>query len=562
MTTERLIPTAPQSSADEAELLTSPTVAQPTWRSDSLFLAGLGLVYLVLTAVVVFAVDRFWSANWDVEIFLGAARSFFDGGSPFDLYEKSRADFFWPYPYPPLYAMLLAPFVWIADSPTVAASAPWATLVAVRLPVVIADLGIALLLYTIVAGRTGTRWLARLAATAWLFTPILFYQTAIQAHQESIWLLPALAAYRFMEERRGVEEAGSRLPPFWQPALLLTLAVSLKQSAIIYVAPFGLYLLWHRRWRDLALFAVMFIAIFGGLALPFALHSGDFAYMVFQDVPNMPVQTQSWVPWLLTLESYLIEQTRSTFPLIRHASLLVLGAAGLLSIVGLARRLSWYGIGLLVTLGFFLLSQKVMAYHYPMLVPWLLASWLPARRLRPVTFILVWVSWIVVSPYFAPWAAPARLPFYATLGTLNSLVFLFLLGMTIAGARPQREPSPGEEDAGRQMVRWLTLLGLGFLLASLAHPLTTLRPEPGSDRAVLAFGLLLLVLTLTIALWTPVARLLERLLGLPRGERPARLSGALVLAALWFVPLFFTWFTMTAEITKVIEQGLSAAWGL
>lgn len=550
------------------------------------FLVGLALLYVVASVAVVFAVDRFWSANWDVEIFLGAARSFFDGGSIFDLYARSRADFAWPYPYPPLYALLLAPLVALADLPGVVAVAPWAPLLAVRLPVVVADIAIAWLLHRIVARETETHWLARLAAAGWLFTPILFYQTAIQAHQESIWLWPALAAYDHLQ-RRGRER-------FWWPALLLVLAVSLKQSAVLYLVPVGLWLLLGRRWRDLGLFAALFVALFGGLALPFALHSGDFAYMVFRDVPNMPVQTQSWVPWLLLLEPYRIEQTRSTFPLIRYASLITLGAAGLLALVALRRRLSWHAIGLLVTLAFVLLSQKVMAYHYPMLVPWLLASWLPARRVRAVGLLLLWVSWIVVSPYYAPWADPGRLPLYAALGTLNSFVFLALLAATLAGdIAPRTAPRPDEGVAAQRVAGWLALLMLGFLLASLAHPLTTLAPQPGSDRATLALGLLVLVVVLVLALWTPVARWVARALALPSlpavalPPTPARqslllllpdadappppptvvpgrlrLTSAIVLLTLWFVPLFFTWFTMTAEVTKVIEQGLAAAWGL
>lgn len=554
MTTEQLLAGTAQPT-DEPLAAPSTATVQAVESGSVAFLATASLLYLLVTAAVVLAVDRFWSANWDVEIFLGAARSFYDGGSLFDLYEKSRATFPWPYPYPPLYALLLAPLVWLADLPALAAAAPWATLVAVRVPVVLADVGIAALLYAIVVERTRTRWLARLAATAWLFTPILFYQTAIQAHQESIWLLPTLAAYAWLERHRS-----ERL---WLPALLLTLAICLKQSAVIYALPFGLFLLWQRRWRDLLVFAALFVALFGGLALPFALHSGDFAYMVFQDVPNMPVQTQSWVPWLLTLKPYLLEQTRSSFPLIRYASLITLGAGMLLSVVGLVRGLSWYALGLVLTLAFFLLSQKVMAYHYPMLVPWLLATWLPARRLRLVTVVLVWTSWIVVSPYFAPWANADHLPFYAALGTLNSLLFLALLLATLVRTpHAQTEASPREGEAARGLIGWLSLLGLAFLLASLAHPISTLRPEPGADRASLVIGLLLLVLVLTVALWTPVARGAARFLDLPPGGGRLRLDRWLVGAAIWFVPLFFSWFTMTAEITRVIEKGLRAAWGL
>lgn len=542
-----------------SELRTRET-PRATWRHDRRFLAGVSLLYLGLSLVVLFSVDRFWSANWDVEIFLGAARSFYDGGSLFDLYEKSRQQFYWPYPYPPLYAMVLAPFVWLADLSFMPA---WAPLVAVRLPVFIADVGLAWTLYAIVWHATARRPLARLAAVAWLFTPILFYQTAIQAHQESVWLWPAVLAYWHVV-RKDVEQT-------WLPATLLSVAIALKQSAVLYAIPFGLYLLWRRRWKDVGVFGFLFLLIFGGLALPFHLYSDDFFYMVFVDVPNMPVQTQSWIVWLLAFKGYLIEQTRSTFPLIRYASAITLATTALVSALWLFRRrevlreapphrvtFAWFAPGVLVTLAFFLTSQKVMAYHYPMLVPWLLAALLSVGRVRLVTATLLWVSWIVVSPYYAPWANPERLPLYASLGTLNSL---FFLGLLIALFRIRLEALPGQdgqEDAVASAVGWLFLLMAGFVLSALAHPLTTLVEERGPARQALIFGLLALVFGLMVSSYAALRRTVGRLTGV---DLPP-LRAAHVMAALWFAPLFFTWFAMTREITYIIEKGLWKAWKL
>ena len=91
-------------------------------RQDGLgepfFLLRLGALYALLSLLLVVVLDPFWSANWDAQTFLEAARSFWDGGSLFDLYEKSRAFTPWPYAYPPTYAIVLAPFVWVADLAT------------------------------------------------------------------------------------------------------------------------------------------------------------------------------------------------------------------------------------------------------------------------------------------------------------------------------------------------------------------------------------------------------------------------------------------------------------
>lgn len=530
----------------------------PVTAEERRFLVRVSALYAVLVVLVLFTVDRFWSANWDVEAFLGAARSFYDGGSFLDLYEKGRQQFYWPYVYPPLYAMTLAPFVWMADRPFMP---EWAPLVAVRVPVVAADVGMAWLLYAIVAHTTTRRSLARLASLGWLFTPIIFYQTAIQAHHESVWLLPTVWAFWLMGQR-GTKAAG-------RAALLLAIGVAMKQTAVLYTVPFGLYLLRHRRWRELMTSALLFLLIVGGLMLPFHLYSDDFLALVVDEVRTMPVQTQSWVVWLLALEGYRVEQTRSTFPLIQHATFVTIGGALLVSFLWWHLRQKelhraatpqenvtlWFAAGLLVTLVFFLTSQKVMAYYYLMLVPWLLTTWLSNGRVRLVTVVLLWTSWIVVSPYYAPWADPARLPLYASLGSLNSLFFLGLMVMTFR-MRPGEEGR--DEGAVGAATGWLLLLTLGFVLSALAHPLSNVVEEGGPTRQALILGLLVLVLISTLGGYALLRRHVGRWLGV---ELPAPRAGH-VAVTLWFTPLFFTWFTMTREITFIIEKGVWEAWRL
>ncbi|MBA3534280.1 MAG: hypothetical protein H0T73_20360 [Ardenticatenales bacterium] len=532
----------------------APTTTEASTDSlaDRPFLLRLGLFYVALSLAMLFSLDRYWSANWDVEIFLHAARTLWDGGSPFDLYEKSRAAWPWPYPYPPLYALLLAPFVWLADMISGSSVTVWSQLIAVRLPVFVADLAIAALLHRILRQATGEQWIARLGAALWLLNPILFYQTAVQAHQESIWLWPTLVAYAWVQEHR-LERA-------WWPMLLLALAITLKQSAVIYAIPFGLFLLWERRWLDIAMFAGLFALIFGAVSLPFALYSDDFRYMVFEDVRKMPVQVQSWQVWTLALPDFLIEQTRTTFPTVRYAALLTVGAASLLSVWALWKQRSWYVIGVAVTLAFVLTSQKVMAYHYPMLLPWLIAYALRPRRFALLSIALLWTSWVLVSPYFAPWANASHLLFYASLGTLNSLFYGWLLWQVLAGDdHARRTAQPGELQAAVSLSHWLALLALAFALACVAHPLRAALPNTLTTLLLLLGALLFVVLLL----FPPIATWGERVLALPLAEqRRASLRPSHLAVSLLLVPLFFTWFTMSAEITAVIEKGILQAWGL
>jgi len=513
------------------------------WGEDRRFLLVLGASYIVLTFVVAGTLDPFWRNNWDVQIFAGAGRSFFDGGSLFDLYARSRAQFYWPFPYPPLYAILLAPFVWLHQ---VVPALPEDLLV--RVPVVIADLSMAALIYALLQkqGRTA----ACIGALVWLMNPVLFYQTAVQAHQESVWLVPVVAAYAWLS-RWGRDRV-------WIPSLLLTLAVSLKQSAVLYLIPFGVYvLLGEGRWRKLGTLVGLFVLVFGGLALPFYLYSHDFLQMVFVEVPNMPVQTQSWVVWLLALTGYLKSQTESTFFLLRYQALITLALVGGFSVVAVRRRLGWFESGLIITLLFFLTSKKVMAYHYPMVLPFLLLTYIPRRGWTVLSMSLLWISWIVVSPYYAPWARPEHFLLYAALGTLNSLFFLWLAADTfMEGRLSARHGLDG--GSGAQLASLAILLTGGLVTASLLHPISRWPVAP-SQRGLLVGGLLLTTLLLMLLVHQVVWGTLRQ--KITAGGESGALGWRSAAVAIVFSPLFFTWFTMTKEVTKLIEHGVRV-WGL
>jgi len=506
--------------------------------ADRRFLLALGVSYAVLTFVVAGAIDPFWRNNWDVQIFAGAGRSFFDGGSLFDLYARSRTQFYWPFPYPPLYAMVLAPFVWLHQ---VVPALPEDLLV--RVPVIIADTSMAALMYALL--RKQDRTAARIGALVWLMNPVLFYQTAVQAHQESVWLLPVVAAYAWLS-RWGRDRV-------WVPSLLLTLAVSLKQSAVLYLIPFGVYLLLgDGRWRKVLTLTGLFVVVFGGLALPFYLYSHDFWQMVFVEVPNMPVQTQSWVVWLLTLTGYLKSQTESTFFLLRYQAPITLALVGGFSVVAVRRGLGWFESGLIITLLFFLTSKKVMAYHYPMVLPFLLLTYIPRRRWAVLTVSLLWISWIVVSPYYAPWARPGHLPLYAVLGTLNSLFFLWLAADTfMEGRLSGRRGLDG--GSGAQLASLAILLTGGLVAASLLHPFS-LWPVAQGQRGLLVGGLLLTTLLLMLLVHQVAWGALRQKITV--GGESGGLGWRSVAVAVFFSPLFFTWFTMTKEVTKLIERGV------
>lgn len=548
---------------------TLPTTQDRRARAaERTFVLGAGLVYGLVSLALMATLRREWVANIDVQTFLTATRSFWDGGSWFDLYQVSRDSSPWPFAYPPLFALLIAPFVALADLLFGVSNEGLPVLIAMRIPLWLIDIGIAALISRIVRRQTRVDWLGRVGALLWLFSPILFYHTTIQAHPETLWLLPVLLAYHWIQEGRRD----------WQVMALLGLALAAKQTALLFVLPFGFLLLAERRWRELLLFPLITVGFFGAVSLPFFLHSDDYRYMIMEFVGEMAVQVQSWQVWTLALDGYRLDQVRTTFPTVEYVLYLTLGVTTLLTIIGLVQRRSWYTLGFMIALGFFLTTHKAIGYHYPLLLLWLILYGLTERQYAAITFALGWTTWVLISPYYANWVNPDHLAGYALLGTLNSIYYLYLLINLL------RSPNDGDLPESRatsaaalpknhihgatQLLLWGSLYFWGFVVAGLANPIRYVIQDQIPDSLPLQqlgalIILLLVLLWLSSFLTRPLAAWLTVKLRLPNAEmRPIRWSRAHTGVWLAFGILFFTWFTMNAEVTRLFERGLWVAWGL
>ncbi len=502
-------------------------------------LLGMAAVYGLVVVGIVLAISPYFSAGWDPQIFAGAGRSLFDNAIPFDLYQASRQAWGdWGYPYPPLYAQLLGPALALSDLVTLIPD--W---VAVRMLPALCDVVLAVLLYLVVLERSDNRGLARAAAALWLFNPVTLYQTAVQAHQESSWLVCVVAAYALCGGAQRPTRHG-RDSWLFLPSLLMACAVALKQSAVLFYIPYAVALLLRGRsgYRPLALAVVLFAVVFGGLSLPYYLHSPDYHYLVFVDVSNMPVQTQSAVVWLLGLKEYLIEQTRSSFVLLRFQPAITIALCFLLSVLYVRRDRDLFRLGLLVALLFFLTSKKVMGYHYPVLLPFLLVYALPRRRFDLVGIGILAASWIMVSPYYAPWASPDHFALYATIATPNTLLWLWLF---VHVWRQQRSVRLGSLDVTRRLADGgaiavgVLILATGMLLSSLAQPFA-------SGSAGVKAGAFVLVIGFSLILAVPAAR---QLTGVASPLGPGHVALAVLL-----LPVYVAAFALTAESTRVIES--------
>jgi hypothetical protein len=521
----------------------------PARRGDWRFILGCFAAYTVTTFAVVLTISPYFANGWDAQIFNGAGRSFFDGGSFFDLYQRSREVWHdWAFQYPPLYGLVLFPFLFAG---VLLPGMP--DYVLIRVPVILADLLMGWLLYRLVGRISGQRRLARLALVFWLFNPVIFYQTAVQSHQESVWLVAAILAYA-LASRSGWRRV-------FLVSVLLSLATTLKQTAVLFFIPYVVYLLQQPqgRWRNLATAGLTFVLVFGGISLPFYRYSRDFYELVFVVVPYYPVQTQSAVVWLLGLQGFLVEQTRSSFFLLHYQAPITMALVLGLSFLALRRRFGLFDLGLMVALVFFITSKKVMGYHYPILLPFLLIYALPKQRFDLVALGIIYASWIIVSPYYAPWASPAHFVLYATLMTPNTIFFLwFLWHLWRRGDRL----SVGRLDltawlGGPRTVLALFTVTLAMVLASLVQPASgALLSMPDGRMAALLCMVLIFGLTLAVT-WTLKGKLVAGLFG--AGER-APVGWLVPALAAWFTPLYFCTFTLSMESTRALELALKS-WG-
>ena len=510
--------------------------------SRAVFFLLSALVYTLAIVTATLSLHPYFAQTWDVQTFIHAARTLFDDTYGFDLYARSRAAQTWPYAYPPLHALVVALALFVGDATRLLPDFVWA-----RVPVILADVGVALVLYRLIAHLTTDAWRARAAALLWLFNPVTFYDTAVQGHFESEWLFFVLLAYTWFEEKR------SHL----LPALALALAVLFKQIAILFALPVFVYWLRDtlasqqrlRRGASLLGAVILFAVVIGGVCLPFVLYSDDFVFMNFTYVENMPVQTTSWIVAVLGLTRTEPNALTSDFWLIRYSTMVTLVSAMLLAFIGARRGWNLYLTATLIAIAFFLTSRKVMGYYYVMLFPFLLATVLPQRRDDLMTATLVATTYLALAPYYAAWTNHAHWWVYALLGTAHSLFFVGLFVTLLNDRRPTTTP-----DVHTPLPVILSLgLFVGATVAAWLQPFIASNTSPirapiiaaGLEtRALATFGVLLVALCLVV-------------MSARRWRVRARATSLLFI----FAPLFFSVYTLTKETTAIFEIILTQ-WGV
>jgi hypothetical protein len=537
-------------------------------ESRAVFLLLISLIYTIAIVIATLTLNPYFAKTWDVMTFIHAARTFTDAGSPFDLYAQSRAAQTWPYAYPPLHAFVTAIALVLGDLIRVLPDYVWA-----RVPMILADIGIAIVLHEIVAKKTGNEKLARIAASLWLFNPITFYDTAVQGHFESEWIVFVLLAYLWHDEKRNII----------LPSIALALAVLFKQTAIIFAIPFWLSVLMDEKFssfiphpsslKKILVSGSIFAFVVLLACLPFLLYSDDFVFMNLTYVENVPVQTQSWMVALLGITRESANAMTSDFFLLRYQTIVTMLATVVISFFAVRRNFSLYLTATLIALVFFLTSKKVMGYYYVMLFPFLFAELVTQLKWRLIAIVVAVTTWVSLSPYYASWTNHAHWWIYALLGTLNSLFFAWLFYMlshlhlrAVQVFRAQREISDSEFEISRRQKSpprndshgWLAPLGITIGLFATAFASAMIQPlaqntsspirapiiAPGTESiALIAF---IVIAAFAIVSMIMMARIVTK-------NWQWRMVWSIVLV---FAPIFFSVYYLTKESTAIFETVL------
>lgn len=508
------------------------------------WICGIAALYAALVIVAVLALNPYFSQTWDAVTFVKAGKTL---ASPQwnALYEVSRADRVWPYAYPPLHAVLVAP--------AVAAAGVLPDWLLVRLPALLFDIALGILLYEFVAHKTRAVALARAALVVWLLNPVTWYDTAVQGHFEAEWLLFVVLAY-WLYETRGQWALAS---------LALAAAFLFKQNAILFALPLWAQLLFadsasdltaraarvQRIWRTLASLALFALPVLL-VSLPFLLYSNDYWFMNVQYVAEVPLQTQSWLVGLAGFGDI-------GGAILRASTALTLVAAAVIAFLTARRGAGLAFAGMLIALAFFLLSKKVVGYYYVMVVPFALLTLLPGRHYRALTLIVGVTAFISLSPYFAGWADPAHRWIYALLGIANSL---FWLGMIIWVWRLPtaltRDETRSEDGRLANLVFLAPALVFAASAAALVQPWINSQSSPiraplvapGTETSALGA---LIAFAALVALGCLGAILLKRTVA-----RRAPISPSLYAIVVLLAPLYFLTFALTKESTAALELAL------
>jgi len=411
--------------------------------SNKIHVLALGLV-LVLAALC-----RFWaapiSAGPDMCQFWAFAKVFQIHGLDFYRYADGTAAIFpfkeWPFVYPPILLLLLGLALMVVPETTATnamVDSSWR--VAMKNPIIVADLAIGCLLYLAVPG---SRLRKLLFASLWLFHPTSWYQSAVFGQFDAVAAAFLLASIILLERGRD-----------WLAFLLAGLAVMTKQHTLVPIAVMAVIVARQVKWPRLAGNLAIFAGVVIVISIPFLLTGNFSAYASSLFLPVQALEYQlplvyafSGIGALLTyLHQTLGWETIGLLSFTIPIMIIAIVAVMVFSY----RRSITLAQGALV--GFLVLLSFSYRFNYQYLIVYIPIALLVAaqtryRGERVLTLVLallpaVWLWLFDVSfwfTYFNP-ASPWVIPIFARIGLSHELLpdyiyvslALAIMGLSIA----------------------------------------------------------------------------------------------------------------------------------
>jgi uncharacterized membrane protein len=405
-----------------------------------------GLIFGLVLALA--ALARFWaapiSAGPDVAQFWAFAKVFQIHGLDFYRYARGTAAFFpfkgWGFVYPPVWLLLLGlALIVMPESTATGAMVDSGWRLAMKTPIITADLAIGCLLYWAVPG---SRLRKLLFASLWLFHPTSWYQSAVFGQFDAVAAAFLLAAIVLLGRGR------DRLA-----FLLAGLAVMTKQHTLVPIAVMAVIaarqINRQRLTSNFAIFAGVVIAI----SIPFLLTGNFLDYASSLFLPGQApgyqiplVYAFSGIGALLTyLHQILGWETSGLLPFTVPVTLLAIVAVMVLSYRRAITPAQGALVGFLALLSFlYRVNYQYFIVYIPLAL--LVAAQTRYRGERALTLVLallpaVWLWLFDVSFWFnyleplSPWVTPML----ARIGLTNSLpdyvyvsLALAIMGLSIA----------------------------------------------------------------------------------------------------------------------------------
>jgi hypothetical protein len=392
---------------------------------------------------------RFWaaplSAGPDVSQFWAFAKVFQLHGLDFYRYADGTAAIFpfkgWGFVYPPVWllssrlSLMAAP---LSSATNIMVDSSWR--LAMKTPIIAADLAIGCLLYWAVPGSKARKLLF---ASLWLLHPTAWYESAVFGQFDAIAAAFLLASIILLARNRD-----------WLAFLFAGLAVMTKQHTLIPIALMVVIVArqmsWQRLTRNLAIIAGVVIL----LSIPFLLTGNFSAYASSIFLPGQAPGYQIPLVYAFSgsgaLLTYLHDvfgwETSGILPFTIPIMLLAILAVAVLSYRRSITLAQGALVGYLIFIGlFYRINYQYLIIYIPLAL--LVAAQTQYRGERIFTIVLalfpaVWLWLFDVSFWFnylsptSPWATPILASIGLTHRGLPDVVFvsfaLLLMALSLA----------------------------------------------------------------------------------------------------------------------------------